>query len=228
MKKMPNLTHERLTELLDYDPATGVFVWKFARQGVVAGSIAGSITKGYRYIRIDGGDFLAQRLAWFYVNGVWPTILRFNDGDTKNCAIGNLNEGFSLNRKYDHKNREERLAYQREYRATIPDQIRGGHLKKKFGIDLGQYQEMFVAQKGVCAICEQKETRTRNGKVKWLAVDHDHVTGANRELLCTDCNVMIGHAKEDINTLIRAIAYLRKHKSEDNVVSIGISKEGAA
>lgn len=67
------VTAERLRELLEYDPATGVFKWrpalKMRRNGLVAGSSSG---RGYWYISIDKRMYLAHRLAWLYVHGCWP------------------------------------------------------------------------------------------------------------------------------------------------------------
>jgi len=72
------LTLERLRERLDYNPQTGVFVWKtkgskYSR--VKVGAVAGSVApNGYVNITIDGSPvpYLAHRLAWFYTYGCWP------------------------------------------------------------------------------------------------------------------------------------------------------------
>ena len=79
------LTQERLKELLHYDPETGVFKWKQERRGgefysvvlVKVGDIAGSLRsgeRGYRHwkIGVDGENYRAHRLAWFYMKGEWP------------------------------------------------------------------------------------------------------------------------------------------------------------
>lgn len=42
-------------------------------------------------------------------------------------------------------------------------------------------------------------------------VDHCHNTGKLRGLLCQTCNTGIGHLKDDIQTLQKAIKYLEKH-----------------
>ncbi len=69
------LTQSRLHECLDYDPTTGVFVWKIQikQSGKKIGSIAGyKLSAGYVEIGLDGERYYAHRLAWFYVHGVWP------------------------------------------------------------------------------------------------------------------------------------------------------------
>lgn len=64
---MTELTHERLRDLLTYNPVTGKFFWRM-RGGARAGSMRGK----YRSITVDGKAHLEHRLAWFYVHGRWP------------------------------------------------------------------------------------------------------------------------------------------------------------
>ena len=67
---------------------------------------------------------------------------------------------------------------------------------------------MKKAQGGKCAICREKETRKRRGRIARLSVDHDHSTGDIRGLLCTRCNTAIGLLEDDITLLKNAIDYL--------------------
>lgn len=90
------LTHERLREVLDYDPTTGIFTWKVGtargRPGMQAGVLGGK-NSGYRYLSIDARKYLAHRLAWFYVNGSWPgRNLDHVNGKPDDNRIANLRE----------------------------------------------------------------------------------------------------------------------------------------
>lgn len=71
---MKTLTQERLKELLDYDPDTGVFVWKAWRGGTAkAGSVAGALrTDGYRQIELNRRRYYGHRLAFLYMEGAFP------------------------------------------------------------------------------------------------------------------------------------------------------------
>ena len=66
---------------------------------------------------IEGESYLAQRLAWFWVHGTWPRLIRFQNKDRSDCRISNLAEGRYLETKHDHRTKEGRSAYQKEYRS---------------------------------------------------------------------------------------------------------------
>lgn len=105
------------------------------------------------------------------------------------------------------------------------DYERRSGLMKRYKMTLEQYEEMFVAQEGLCAICKCPESRTTaKGAVLMLCVDHDHrcCPGRDscgkcvRQLLCSGCNKGLGHAK-DSPALLRAMAdYLESHNVIDN------------
>lgn len=82
---------------------------------------------------------------------------------------------------------------------------------RRYGITLEQYDEMMLKQNGVCAICQQHETmKNSKGIVCNLSVDHDHITGRVRGLLCRNCNIGLGCFSDNINLMRTGIAYLSK------------------
>lgn len=92
---MKELTQERLKELLSYDPDTGVFTWlKPSSTRLKQGDIAGTPhNKGYLVIRVNYQRYLAHRLAWFYMYGVWPSkFMDHINTDRSDNRISNLRE----------------------------------------------------------------------------------------------------------------------------------------
>lgn len=110
-----------------------------------------------------------------------------------------------------------RRAYRRAEYAADPIRFRWKSLKHRHGITLAEYQKMFAAQNGLCAICQRQNLKS-DGTAKWLVVDHDHVTDVVRGLLCDPCNRGIGFLRDDVENLERAVEYLRR--SRGNVVAL--------
>ena len=92
---------------------------------------------------------------------------------------------------------------------------RKSHLKTHYSITLEQYDEMFKEQNGICIICGKPETRTLYNTITHLVVDHNHETGKIRGLLCHNCNILIGCAKDNITMLQSAINYLHREKENE-------------
>ena len=94
------ISQDELKALLHYDPDTGVFTWKVNRKGgVKAGDITGyEARNGYIQIGVNSKVYLAHRLAWLYVNGIWPE-----------CDIDHIN-----GQRFDNKIINLRLATRTE------------------------------------------------------------------------------------------------------------------
>ena len=66
------LTHERLLDLVHYDPETGVFTWLEAHPPVKVGQRIGSQERsGYVRAAILGQRCFLHVVAWFYMTGEW-------------------------------------------------------------------------------------------------------------------------------------------------------------
>ena len=77
-------------------------------------------------------------------------------------------------------------------------------LKGKYNLTIDDYDQLLLDQNGSCAICNGSET----GHLGRFVVDHDHLTGKVRGLLCWSCNVGIGHLKDNPKILVSAANYL--------------------
>ncbi len=98
----------------------------------------------------------------------------------------------------------------RVYRKIKKEEFVGYGLKKSYGITFEDYERMHAEQSGLCAICRLAEAVKIRGKLIKLAVDHCHDTGKVRGLLCVNCNKALGHFKDDVELMSKAIQYLRK------------------
>lgn len=70
------LTQAYLQHILHYDPLTGEWTWiNPTARNVRKGDVAGTVRKdGRRQMNLSGQCYLAARLAWFYMKGVWPEL----------------------------------------------------------------------------------------------------------------------------------------------------------
>ncbi len=89
------------------------------------------------------------------------------------------------------------------------------HLLRRYGMTVEDYETLLAKQDGRCAICRTDSPRTRgnahehHGQI--FAVDHCHVTGAVRGLLCITCNTGIGGLRDDPAIVRAALAYLERN-----------------
>ena len=100
-----DLTARYVRSILRYDARKGQMFWRVnrgrARIGMRAGRACGS---GYRYIQIDGVNYLEHRLVWLHVKGRWPRRrLDHRDVNPLNNRFGNLrNANLSQNNANSH------------------------------------------------------------------------------------------------------------------------------
>jgi hypothetical protein len=127
----------------------------------------------------------------------------------------NKEKCLAATRKWQRENREHILAYNAKVRVERPEHVKAKYrkadLKKKFGITPEQFEAMFVAQGSACAMCGALTSGTKRN----FHVDHCHKTGTIRAILCHNCNLMLGHARDSTEILTAAISYLKIH-SEGN------------
>jgi len=89
---MNHLTQARLREVLLYDPDTGVFTWRSTGSG--RKEPVGTVNSGgHLRVQVDQRFYYLHRLAWFWVNGEWPSrTLDHINGDPTDNRIANLRD----------------------------------------------------------------------------------------------------------------------------------------
>ncbi len=94
-------------------------------------------------------------------------------------------------------------------------QCKDASLKALYGVSIEDYERIFAAQNGACAICGSSDSKAEIGgkKVK-LHVDHCHSTGQVRGLLCAKCNLGLGSFEDSPDFLRAAADYLESAMSK--------------
>lgn len=105
---------------------------------------------------------------------------------------------------YREANREHIRAKNKAWREANPDKCRCSDLRKNYGITLEEYNQRLAEQDYSCKICNTTEPGHRGT----FHVDHNHITGAIRGLLCHRCNTGIGLLQDSPTLLLSAHRYL--------------------
>jgi hypothetical protein len=135
----------------------------------------------------------------------WSYCVPCRNNDARDRRKADLDSYHARESAYYRKNRDRILENGRLYRD--PERQRAAKLFKAYNLTPGEFQDLLNSQDGACAICK----RTSSGvEGRNFHVDHDHVTGVVRGLLCQTCNVGIGALHDDVNLLRAALAYLER------------------
>ena len=112
-------------------------------------------------------------------------------------------------KRYLNRHREERIAYGKQYREIHREEIKWKQIHRNHHLGLTwqetkqAWMNQFMLQNGLCLICKDSPATD---------IDHNHITGKIRGLLCSQCNIGLGHFKVDeksIELLLAAISYLK-------------------
>ena len=101
---------------------------------------------------------------------------------------------------HPEKDRENKRDWYADHRESASKRQRARN-KCRYGLLPGDYESMLDMQDGRCAVCGRGDRR--------LCIDHNHVTGVVRGLLCFGCNTSIGLLNDSPDLLQAAIDYLR-------------------
>jgi hypothetical protein len=139
------------------------------------------------------------------------------DGHRNDCKTCNLaakkaryaadpSKAIDRVRRWQQANRPYLNEYRKRLNASPARKrkARDAYYRRTFGISADEFDAMLEAQGGGCAICGVRPDREAS-----LHVDHCHVSGKVRGILCISCNQGLGQYREDPALLERAAAYLR-------------------
>lgn len=103
---------------------------------------------------------------------------------------------------------------QRRFVKKHPERRMQISRKHYYGISSVEYDLKKKKQKNRCGLCGKKEKHIdrRTKRPRSLSVDHDHETNRVRDLLCGNCNRGLGLFFDNVELLLKAIQYLKKHK----------------
>jgi hypothetical protein len=113
-------------------------------------------------------------------------------------------------REWYVRNSENIIARTKQWAAENPEKAKAaasrGQRRRRYGLTAAEYDAFVLSQGGKCASClEDFGDSTPH-------VDHDHVTGVVRELLCGSCNKTLGMAQESRDRLLGLVRYLERHE----------------
>jgi len=84
-------------------------------------------------------------------------------------------------------------------------------MKKNYGITIEEYHLLLDQQNALCASCGKPERAMIRGKLRPLAIDHNHQTGQVRGLLCSGCNSALGMLQDDPEQVRALLKYIEAH-----------------
>jgi hypothetical protein len=105
-------------------------------------------------------------------------------------------------RQADPEHKAKDAAAQRARYKRNRERVLSAYSMRKYGIDIATKRSM-EEQQGGCAVCQQRIVDPRK-----MAIDHDHANGMVRQVLCAPCNLMLGCARDNPETLKRAASYV--------------------
>lgn len=143
--------------------------------------------------------------------------IKYQTDEKTRKRIARNNRAGHLRLYSDPIRREKKVVYQNaegKKSQNKPVQ-RHNKLKNNYGISLAAALLLLESQNGCCKICgvseadyKQDQIDRGNKLIRSLAIDHCHKTKKIRGILCDNCNRGIGHFKENLDLLRKAIEYL--------------------
>ena len=112
-------------------------------------------------------------------------------------------------KEYRKKNAEKLKANNKKWRETNKEQdvltMFKARLKRKYNLSIEEYDALLEAQNNSCKVCGTHAKNNLKGK---LYVDHCHITGKVRGMLCMKCNSALGLLNDGKELIKKLLDYL--------------------
>lgn len=100
----------------------------------------------------------------------------------------------------------------RKARTEYPDSVRVVNLKSRYKLTPDDYEDLLCRCNARCEICGMTASEHKKKTGRFLAVDHDHQTGAVRGILCGWCNMELGKMETNPKLMTKeAAVYLLEY-----------------
>ena len=144
---IPNITYERLREVVSYNPLTGKFTWLVSLGSrAVKGQLTSQKvnTDGYHIFRIDKKLYYAHILAWFYMTSEWPKeFIDHKDTIRSNNIWENLREA---TRQQNYRNTPARNKLKVKGVSQIRNRFYATITLNRVSVKLGSFSTLEEAQ----------------------------------------------------------------------------------
>lgn len=131
-----------------------------------------------------------------------------NNARAKKWKAENKEKVKEQKRKWSLKNKDKNKVYASK---VTPQKQRQYSIKGFFGLSWEEYTTLYLASNGKCGICSIKLSMSKEEGTHTAHIDHNHITGKVRGILCRSCNRGIGYLNDSSDRLFLAADYLLKH-----------------
>jgi hypothetical protein len=153
-------------------------------------------------------------------DGLSPYCRECDNFKNKKDYQENLEARLSKKQQYKAEHRVKHNARNAKYVKENPLSALDSRLKSQYGITSAERDSMFVKQEGICAICGTDDSGKNQYGPKRFPIDHNHVTGKVRGLLCDSCNKGLGFLRVDtlgVELLQNSIEYIKQTEYKLNI-----------
>ena len=99
--------------------------------------------------------------------------------------------------------------YQRDLKINRYGSLRAERRMRRYGLTQEEIDRMIEKQGGICPICAIPLNTSFN-----VVVDHCHKTNTNRAIVCRQCNIGLGHIKDNLDIVRKIAEYLERHQEK--------------